>query len=408
MSEATFGDLASKRVLTLNDGYRTKKSELGSPGYRILRVADFKDFSIRADGEDYVREELRGPIGAKLSEPGDVILSTKGTVGRVAICPDDLEQVVYSPQLCFFRVQDCEVLDVRYLAYWMKSPQFTRQLFDRASSTDMAPYVSLRDLRQVKMQLPKIQDQRAIAEVLGALDDKIAANERVAAALQSLLAVESARVVAMAESSVPLKSCARVVKGVSYRSGDLKSSSTALVTLKSITRNGDFSGDGFKEYVGKYSSDQLVRAGDIVVAQTDLTQGGEVIGRAVRVPSGDRYAALVASLDLAIIKPLDNLPPEYLLAVLRGRGFRAHCASYASGTTVLHLGRGAFDTYEVPLAAPGIVGKYAAFASSIHEYLDAVDADSRELATTRDQLLPLLMSGKVTVKDAEDEVGGLV
>ena len=42
----------------------------------------------------------------------------------------------------------------------------------------MAPYINLADIRVASITLPPLVEQRAIAEVLGALDDKIAANAR--------------------------------------------------------------------------------------------------------------------------------------------------------------------------------------------------------------------------------------
>ena len=55
-----------------------------------------------------------------------------------------------------------------------------------AASTDMAPYLSLRDQRRLQITLPPIDEQRAIAGALGALDDKIEQNRRTAQALERL------------------------------------------------------------------------------------------------------------------------------------------------------------------------------------------------------------------------------
>ena len=50
----------------------------------------------------------------------------------------------------------------------------------------MAPYLSLSDQRRLKISLPSVQDQRGIAAVLGALDDKIAVNSRIAETSRTL------------------------------------------------------------------------------------------------------------------------------------------------------------------------------------------------------------------------------
>ena len=77
MPEVTIEELCVTGALVVGDGYRTKRSEHGEPGYRILRVADVGNGSIRLDGPDFVRKDFLSAIGSKLSEPGDVLLTTK-------------------------------------------------------------------------------------------------------------------------------------------------------------------------------------------------------------------------------------------------------------------------------------------------------------------------------------------
>jgi len=55
-------------------------------------------------------------------------------------------------------------------------------------STDMAPYLSLTDQRRLRMTIPPIDDRRAIARVLGALDDKIEVNREQNLVLEAMAA----------------------------------------------------------------------------------------------------------------------------------------------------------------------------------------------------------------------------
>lgn len=408
MAEVTIAALSEAGALTFGDGYRTKRAQHGRPGYRILRVADVADGRVDLDGPDFVSEEYQCAIGPKLSQAGDVLLTTKGTVGRVAIFPADVEQVVYSPQLCFFRVTDPKTIDPRFLAYWFKSEAFVRQASHRANNTDMAAYINLRDIASLSLDLPDAPRQKAIAEVLGALDDKIAANVRMIGGLTALEAAMFRRIEARAVGTRRLDGIATLTKGYSYRSAELVPSDAALVTLKSITRDGQFAHRGFKEFAGGPRSAQVVAAGDIIIAQTDLTQAAEVVGRAVRVPKVDEYAQLVASLDLIVVRSLGEVPNAYLLGALRSERFREHCRARTSGTTVLHLARGAAESYEVPIASTEVVRQYSDEAGARARLADALAQENRRLTMTRDELLPSLMSDKIRVKDAEKSVDGVL
>ena len=119
----TLGELAARGVLTFNDGYRTKREEHAETGFRILRAGDVRDGQIQPDGPDFVAGEFAHAIGEKVARRSDVVLTTKGTVGRVAYVRQLDEPVVYSPQVCYFRSLDVAVLHQPFLRYWLQSPE---------------------------------------------------------------------------------------------------------------------------------------------------------------------------------------------------------------------------------------------------------------------------------------------
>ena len=115
-----------------------------------------------------------------------MVFTSKGSVGRLAFVRETTPRFVYSPQLCFWRSLAPDVIDARWLYYWMCGGEFTQQISGVKGQTDMADYVSLTDQRRMAITLPPVSIQRAIAGVLGALDDKIEQNRRMARALERL------------------------------------------------------------------------------------------------------------------------------------------------------------------------------------------------------------------------------
>ncbi|PZT72473.1 MULTISPECIES: restriction endonuclease subunit S [unclassified Streptomyces] len=151
---ATFGQLVAEGSLQFGDGYRTKKAEHGTPGLPILRVAEVGMGAITPSFGDHVREEFRSAMGRKTSRPGDVVLTTKGTVGRVAMISSHDAEFVYSPQVCFFRPVGDAPLSAPYLFHWLRGPEFWGQAAGMKGQTDMADYLSLSDIRSLKISLP--------------------------------------------------------------------------------------------------------------------------------------------------------------------------------------------------------------------------------------------------------------
>jgi type I restriction enzyme, S subunit len=398
----TLGNLAAEGVLELSDGYRTKRSELGQPGIPILRVAEVLDGRITPTYKDHVRLELRPAFHRKTSRTDDVILTTKGTVGRVARVPSDAPEFVYSPQVCFFRVVDRERLDSGWLYYWFKGSQFRTQALRVQDQTDMAPYINLVDLRRTRIVLPPLSEQRAIAEVLGTVDDKIENSRTIAERAAKLALTQGQAILADPRGPiVSLPSVASMSKGVSYRSEDLVEGGRYLVSLKCVGRDGTFQLHGLKPYSGDYRSEQVVEHGDVVVAQTDLTQRAEVIGRPVRVQSIGTKSKLVASLDLIIVRPQGSWTRETLLSLLSTQDFRDHALSYCNGTTVLHMGARCLPDYRFRLPTDDALVSATAIMRPLLERADSAERERLVAAELRDVLLPRLLSGELQVRQAE-------
>ncbi|MFT3971248.1 MAG: restriction endonuclease subunit S [Micropruina sp.] len=353
--------------------------------------------SDRVSPEDYRRWTRRVTPRA-----GDLLFSYETRLGEAALMPDGVEACL-GRRMALLR-PDRSVVDPRFLVYLYLAPQFQRTIATHTVHGATVPRIALSTMPTWSVDIPGLREQRAVAEILGTLDDKIIANERSVEALGKLERAKVETVIASASDFVRLDSVATVTKGVSYRRYDLDRSRSALITLKSIDRTGTFARRGFKEYIGAPRAEQFVHSGDIVVAQTDLTQGADVIGWAVRVPRVAEYERLVASLDLAIVRPLPTVRGEYLLGALRSRSFRDHCHARMSGTTVLHLGRGAIESYRFPLPDTEVMERYAVSSASRFRLQDSLNDEIQKMMKTRDELLPLLMSGRLRVKDAERAV----
>src|SRR5690606_14701391 len=125
--------------------------------------------------------------GNKVSRAGDVVLTTKGTIGRLALVDEHTDVFVYSPQLCFWRSLQPHKLVPRFLYYSLQSEDLRHQMSWSAAQTDMAPYVSLTDQRNAfEISVPDVITQLEIGNLLGSLDDKIELNRRMNETLEAM------------------------------------------------------------------------------------------------------------------------------------------------------------------------------------------------------------------------------
>ncbi|WP_449279755.1 hypothetical protein [Leucobacter sp. GX0328] len=293
-------------------------------------------------------------------------------------------------------------VDPRFVFYVAGSQEFTDLATSSSEGTRM-PRASWSVVKDFEVLDFTYEEQRAIAATLGALDDKIESNRRAISLLDRLFSAQFSRLLESSRSisNLPLSDVATITRGRSYKSAELSESPVALVTLKSIDRNGGYKQDGLKPYVGPYKTEQVVAPGEIVVAQTDLTQGAEVVGRGVRVPISEAHNTLVASLDLAILRPKDTMPVEYLLGLLSSESFRQHCRNHVTGTTVLHLAKDAMPTWMAPVVSAAEQEAFSSVARGLLARVDSFSSENQRLTELRDALLPELLSGRIRVADVE-------
>ncbi len=195
------------------------------------------------------------------------------------------------------------------------------------------------------------------------------------------------------------------VKGRSYRSKDLQDSGTALVTLKSFARGGGYRADGLKPYCGDYKPEQLIYPGELVVACTDVTQAAEVIGRPAVVHNSSQYTTLVASLDTLIARPRNkSLSIPFLYGIFESTAFTDHTYAHTTGTTVLHLAKGAVESYRFTMPPEKLLEVYNDVIGSLFQSIYSNEAQNVTLAHIRSALLPQLISGELGVSDAQQIV----
>jgi type I restriction enzyme S subunit len=187
---ATVIELQRDGILLVEDGnhgeYRPRPDEFVESGVAFIRAADMDGGRVLFNSAAKINERARQRITKGIGAPGDVLLSHKGTVGKVALVPANAPAFVCSPQTTFWRTRDERRLDRKYLYAFLRSPGFHGQLATRAGETDMAPYVSLTSQRGLSVTLPPLPEQRAIAHILGTLDDKIELNRRMNETLEAM------------------------------------------------------------------------------------------------------------------------------------------------------------------------------------------------------------------------------
>lgn len=166
-------------------------------------------------------------------------------------------------------------------------------------------------------------------------------------------------------------------KGISYKGFEIneKDKGSLFLTLKSISKQGGFNKDSIKFYTGAIKRDLLLKPGDILIANTDLTRNGDVIGYPLSVPYVFKEKEITFSMDLSLLQPNEKLlSKEFLYYYLMVDSVRKFMKSHSSGSTVLHLQTKALNKLQIGLPPLNEQKKITLILTSIHEAIEQTEA----------------------------------
>jgi len=192
-----------------------------------------------------------------------------------------------------------------------------------------------------------------------------------------------------------------LIKGITYKSDDYASTGDGLVflTLKSIAKGGGFNFDGVKYYKGETHDDQFVAPNDLIIANTDLTRAGDIIGAPLFVPQIDKENKYVYSMDITkIVTDESRLNRNYLYHYLLTKNVRNYMREISNGSTVLHLKINLVNKLDIPLPLLEIQSKIVQILSSIDAEIQYTDQIIQKTEVLKKGLMQELLTKGINHK----------
>ncbi|NCN11313.1 MAG: restriction endonuclease subunit S [Leptospira sp.] len=167
--EYKLGDVAY--VQTGPFGSQLHLSDYKLTGTPIITVEHLVDKRIGHTNTPFVSDEDRERLKKYTLIPGDIVFSRVGSVDRSAIVSTKENGWLFSGRLLRVRITDIEV-DPLYTFYFFNQEEFKENIRRIAVGATM-PSINTAILSSLPILLPPLAEQKAIAGVLSALDDKI-------------------------------------------------------------------------------------------------------------------------------------------------------------------------------------------------------------------------------------------
>lgn len=342
------------------------------------------------DTDEHITPSAVANSSSKLLPANTVLMAMYGaTVGQLGL----LRRPMTCNQAAVALVVNPRLADFRYVYFQLlHSRQTLRSLANGAAQQNL----SARTVADFEVPVPPLAEQRAIAGVLGAIDDKIESNRRLAATIDGLLRAEL-------ENAILNDDNPREVRfgEIALRVGEASDprnlrEHVPYIGLEHMPRGSMFLDEwGTSEGLG--SGKSVFKEGNVLFGR--LRPYFKKVG--VAPIDG------ICSTDVLVLKPAFNESAAMLLALAASEEFIGYASAAATGTKMPRVSWGYLSDWKTVVPSEATTNRFdnemlplvAKAVASVHERV--------ALAKLRDALLPELLSGRLRVKDAESMMENL-
>ena len=357
-----------------------------------------------------------------LLKAGDIVFGRKGAVERSAqIQPDEDGYFLGSDGIRIrLSVESC---DPKFIAYQLQTPAHRSWMIQHAAGTTM-PSLNEGIIRRIPIVRKPLPEQKAIAAVLGALDDKIELNRRMNARLAAMAralfqswfvdfdpvrakldgrppvaldpataALFPATLQGSIVGSIPQGWTAQrlpEVIEVNPRRALKAGTIAPYLDMKNLPTQGHSAVDVVDR---KFSSGSKFQNGDTLLARiTPCLENGKT----GYVDFLDEGQVGWGSTEYIVLVPKPPLPTQFGYLLARSDMLRSHAIQNMTGTS----GRQrvpveCFNSFWLAVPTSDVANRFDELTAPLIAKIRANSAESRTLATIRDTLLPKLLSGKI-------------
>lgn len=179
-----WGEIQLSRIAKLRSGFPFKSSSWVDDGVPVIKIANVKDGRIVADGCGYVSHETAATVREWMTQKGDVLIAMTGYVGEIALVRSG-EKYLINQRVGRFDFLDDSPVIPEFFFYYLRQSE-VRSLLETMARGSAQPNLSASDAAKLCVPVPPVAEQRAIAHILGTLDDKIELNRKQNKTLEAM------------------------------------------------------------------------------------------------------------------------------------------------------------------------------------------------------------------------------
>jgi type I restriction enzyme S subunit len=392
-------ELKAKRKYAISMGpfgSNIKADNFVSIGVPIIRGTNFNHDRYIGGEFVYLNEEKANELISSNCKAGDLVFTHRGTIGQVCLIPTGKYDRYVISQSGMKLSLDETIIDNEFLFYFFKSKYGQYQLLKNEAQVGV-PSISnpLTTLKSIKVPVPPLPEQQAIASVLSSLDNKLDLLHRQNKTLEQLAETLFRQwFIEEADPSWDEKNLDELVEFNPREKIDFQKDYT-FYEMKCLSNDSMSISDGVKRLVPSATS---YRNGDTLLAKiTPCLENGK-IGFVMHL---DTKEIGRGSTEFIVMRNKEKISPYWIYCLARSQDFRDIAILSMSGTSGRQRVQvDVLKDYKVQVNHDVMNN----FHKTVHPYFDKIKVNQiqiRTLTQFRDTLLPKLMGGEFRVDQNE-------
>ena len=397
-AEATIQDITSK----VGSGAtpRGGASVYVDSGTPFIRSQNIYDHEFRYGGlamiDDYSSRQLQGVTLFK----GDVLINITGdSILRCCVLPDTLAGGRVNQHVAIIR-PIFKSVDPIFLQKWLTLPAM-KEIMLGFSSGGTRKAITKGHILRFPVALPPLHEQRGIAATLGALDDKIESNRRIARLAEEIILAYFEKYFDISEQENGIAISNLIAVNPKYR---LKKGVEAIkISMADLPENSAIISTWNKEIV---AGGQRFTNGDVLFARiTPCLENGKTS----IVDMLDDASVGFGSTEFIVLSPKGNIKTAWIYAFARNKSVRTWAARNMTGTSGRQRFQASFfDGYLISPPSEKMIENFNLIANPFTQKLTQIRDENLKLESLRDALLPELMSGRICVPEAQEAIAEVI
>lgn len=434
--EVNLGDLFEQSNQGVNT--TTEKVEYSDDGLIVIRAKNISAYSIDYQDVVHVSEETFDKLKSAVKPKcGDILFTNIGSqLGSAALVKNNSNFIIawnvfrIVPNLC--------KVNAKFLESFLNSEE-TGNLVRGLNASSTMPFISGKVLRGIKLNLPPLPEQKAIAHILGSLDDKIELNRQMNETLEAMAqalfkswfvdfdpVIDNALAVGNAipdefmeraeqrkgvekkdnsdiQSLFPdefefteemgwipkgwevrkLKSICRVLNGRAYKNTEFKEQGTPIVRIQNLSRSGK-----------TVYSDLDLPDDKIICTEDFLYAWSATFGPHIWRGPKSIYHYHIWKMDVD-----ENIVSRYFLYLAMFRKTES-MKNAGTGSIFTHLTKKIMEGQDILIGDEKVNTAFSNQVTVIFKKITKLDEENSSLSKIRDTLLPKLISSELRIPDA--------